>query len=103
MTNEYSHSTSPLSCPALQNLANLVTLQNRNKMLKAVCIGSYRPSSTEDSIEAAVQNQVGRVDAIDGIIRQMFEEYPQHQGALRKLSRTLTEYTKAPTQGSSSG
>lgn len=98
-----AHTARPLPCPALQNLANLVTLQNRNKMLKAVCNGSYRPSSTEDSIEAAVQSQVGRVDAIDGIIGQIFQEHPQHQGVLRKLSRVLTEYTKAPTPGSSSG
>lgn len=71
-------------------------------MLKAVCDGSYRPSSAEDSIEAALQSQLGRVDAIGGIVRQICEEHPQHQGALRKLSQTLAAYTKAPAQGSSS-
>lgn len=100
--NDKRPRTQHLSGSAPQNLANLVTLQNRNKMLKAVCDGSYRPSSTEDSIEAALQSQLGRVDAIGDIIRQISEEHPQHQGALRKLSQMLTAYTKAPTQGTSS-
>lgn len=64
-------------------------------MLKAVSDGSYRASSTGDSIEAALQNQVDRVNAIGAILQRVCEEFPQHQGALRKLSRTLAEFTNA--------
>uniref|UniRef100_A0A665UPX6 Coiled-coil domain containing 40 n=1 Tax=Echeneis naucrates TaxID=173247 RepID=A0A665UPX6_ECHNA len=69
-----------------KNLSQLVNLQSRNKKLHAVCEGSYQASSTNKSVEAALQSQMERVHSTSTILHRMCEEFPQHQGALRKLS-----------------
>ncbi|XP_028276271.1 coiled-coil domain-containing protein 40 [Parambassis ranga] len=71
------------------NLAYLVTLQSRSKRLLGACAGRYQPSTTAKSVEDAMQSQAQRVNTISTILDQVCKEFPQHQGALRKLSRAL--------------
>uniref|UniRef100_A0A3P8PNH1 Coiled-coil domain containing 40 n=1 Tax=Astatotilapia calliptera TaxID=8154 RepID=A0A3P8PNH1_ASTCA len=75
-----------------RNLGHLVALQSRAKRLRTVCEGSYRALSTPESVEAALQRQTDRLHAISTILHRVCEEFPQHQGALRRLSRALSEH-----------
>ncbi|XP_029366377.1 coiled-coil domain-containing protein 40 [Echeneis naucrates] len=84
-----------------KNLSQLVNLQSRNKKLHAVCEGSYQASSTNKSVEAALQSQMERVHSTSTILHRMCEEFPQHQGALRKLSLALATRTQAADQQAS--
>uniref|UniRef100_A0A3Q4HMW8 Coiled-coil domain 40 molecular ruler complex subunit n=1 Tax=Neolamprologus brichardi TaxID=32507 RepID=A0A3Q4HMW8_NEOBR len=72
-----------------RNLGHLVALQSRAKRLRTVCEGSYRALSTPESVEAALQRQTERLHAISTILHRVCEEFPQHQGALRRLSRAI--------------
>ncbi|KAM7393645.1 hypothetical protein PAMP_020502 [Pampus punctatissimus] len=78
-----------------RNLPHLVALQSRTKKLQAVCEGSYQASSTRESVEAALQSQMERVHAASTILHRVCEEFPQHQGALRRLSLVLAARTQA--------
>ncbi|XP_013767376.1 coiled-coil domain-containing protein 40 [Pundamilia nyererei] len=78
-----------------RNLGHLVALQSRAKRLRTVCEGSYRALSTPESVEAALQRQTDRLHAISTILHRVCEEFPQHQGALRRLSRALSEHAQA--------
>uniref|UniRef100_A0A3B4F537 Coiled-coil domain containing 40 n=1 Tax=Pundamilia nyererei TaxID=303518 RepID=A0A3B4F537_9CICH len=69
-----------------RNLGHLVALQSRAKRLRTVCEGSYRALSTPESVEAALQRQTDRLHAISTILHRVCEEFPQHQGALRRLT-----------------
>ncbi|XP_010732432.3 coiled-coil domain-containing protein 40 [Larimichthys crocea] len=77
-----------------RNLAHLVVLQSRTKKLQGVCEGSYQTSSTSESIGGFLQSQMERVHAASTILHRVCEEFPQHQGALRRLSRTLAAWTQ---------
>ncbi|KAG7219047.1 hypothetical protein INR49_019354, partial [Caranx melampygus] len=68
-----------------RNLNHLVVLQSRAKKLQGVCEGNYQALSTRESVETALQSQMERVHSIDTILHHVCEEFPQHQGALRKL------------------
>ncbi|XP_030600776.1 coiled-coil domain-containing protein 40 isoform X2 [Archocentrus centrarchus] len=69
-----------------RNLAHLVYLQRRAKRLQGVCEGSYQALSTPESVGAALQSQMERVHAV---LHRECEALPQHQEALRRLSRAL--------------
>uniref|UniRef100_A0A3B4F6Y6 Coiled-coil domain containing 40 n=1 Tax=Pundamilia nyererei TaxID=303518 RepID=A0A3B4F6Y6_9CICH len=85
----------PSEISLLGNLGHLVALQSRAKRLRTVCEGSYRALSTPESVEAALQRQTDRLHAISTILHRVCEEFPQHQGALRRLSRALSEHAQA--------
>ncbi|KAG8015044.1 Coiled-coil domain-containing protein 40 [Nibea albiflora] len=78
------------------NLAHLVVLQSRTKKLQGVRQGSYQASSTSESVGGSLQSQMERVHAASTILHRVCEEFPQHQGALRRLSRTLAAWTQTP-------
>lgn len=72
-----------------------MALQSRTKKLQGVFDGSYKASSTSESIEAALQSQMERMHAASTILHRVCEEFPQHQGALRRLSLVLATHTQA--------
>ncbi|XP_038570330.1 coiled-coil domain-containing protein 40 isoform X2 [Micropterus salmoides] len=78
-----------------RNLAHLVSLQSRTKKLQGVCGGSYQALSTSKSIGAALQSQMERVHTASTILHRVCEEFPQHQGALRRLSLALAARSQA--------
>lgn len=69
-----------------------MALQNRGRKLRDVCEGRYRLSSSRDTLAAAQQSQSERLEAVGAVLQRVCEELPQHQGALHKLSQTLTAY-----------
>ncbi|KAJ4944290.1 hypothetical protein JOQ06_012834 [Pogonophryne albipinna] len=77
-----------------RNLAHLVSLQSRMKKLQGVCEGSYRASATSESVAAALQSQMERVRATGTILQRVCEEFPQHQGVLRRLALALAARTQ---------
>nr|XP_020451651.1 coiled-coil domain-containing protein 40 isoform X1 [Monopterus albus] len=85
-----------------RNIAHLVALQGQNKKLQGVHEGSYQTSSTSESVEAALQSQMERVHAAIAILHHVCEEFPQHQGALCRLSLALAVRTQALDQETSS-
>ncbi|KAM9857686.1 coiled-coil domain-containing protein 40 [Aulostomus maculatus] len=78
----------------VKNLDHLLALQSRNKKLQDVCDGSYKASSTSESVGAALQRKMERVYAIHTIIHRVLEEFPHHQGTLHRLSLALAAYTE---------
>ncbi|XP_036970450.1 coiled-coil domain-containing protein 40 isoform X1 [Acanthopagrus latus] len=77
---------------------HLVTLQSRSKKLQEVRQGSYQALSTSQSISAALQRQMERVHATSTILHRVGEEFPQHQGTLRRVSQALAAHTQALEQ-----
>uniref|UniRef100_A0A3B4TDT8 Coiled-coil domain 40 molecular ruler complex subunit n=1 Tax=Seriola dumerili TaxID=41447 RepID=A0A3B4TDT8_SERDU len=84
-----------------RNLLHLVSLQSRTKKLQGVCEGNYQASSTSESVGAALQSQMERVHSTSTILHRVCEEFPQHQGALRRLSLALAARTQALDQQAS--
>ncbi|KAI3352756.1 hypothetical protein L3Q82_019334 [Scortum barcoo] len=78
-----------------RNLTHLVALQGRTKKLQGVCEGSYRALTTSESVGAALQSQMERVNTARAILHRVCEEFPQHQGALRRVSLRLAARTQA--------
>uniref|UniRef100_A0A4W5QVW7 Coiled-coil domain 40 molecular ruler complex subunit n=1 Tax=Hucho hucho TaxID=62062 RepID=A0A4W5QVW7_9TELE len=72
-----------------RNLARLVSLQGRAKQLQAVREGRYSALSTSEALEPALQRQEERLHAVATILHRVQQEFPQHQGALRRLSLAL--------------
>ncbi|KAF7668611.1 hypothetical protein LDENG_00001110 [Lucifuga dentata] len=81
-----------------RNLAHLVALQNRIKQLQMVREGRYQALSTSGSVETSLQSQKERVHAISTILHRVCEEFPQHQGVLRKLLLNLAARIQALEQ-----
>ncbi|XP_010887627.2 coiled-coil domain-containing protein 40 [Esox lucius] len=79
-----------------QNLARLVSLQGRAKQLQAVRDGRYVALSTADALEPAVQRQEERLHAVAAILHRVQQEFPQHQGALRRISLALASRAQTP-------
>ncbi|XP_070832310.1 coiled-coil domain-containing protein 40 isoform X1 [Chaetodon trifascialis] len=77
-----------------RNLAHLVALQSQTKKLQGVCEGSYQASSTSESVGVALQSLMERVHAASTILHRVCEEFPQHQGALRRVSLALAARTQ---------
>ncbi len=71
-----------------------MALQSRNKKLQGVREGSYKALSSSKSVDAALQKQMERVHAVSAIIHRACGEFPQHQGALRRLSLALAARTQ---------
>lgn len=96
MYKTYLHSSFVLPPPPtpLQNLARLVALQSRTKKLQGVFDGSYKALSTSESVAAALRSQMERVHAASTILHRVCEEFPQNQGALRRLSLVLATHTQ---------
>ncbi|XP_013856157.1 coiled-coil domain-containing protein 40 [Austrofundulus limnaeus] len=70
----------------------LLAAQNRCRKLRDVCEGKYRVSSSGEAIAAAQQRERERLEAVSTVVQDVCEAHPQHQGALHKLSQTLTAY-----------
>ncbi|XP_051801088.1 coiled-coil domain-containing protein 40 isoform X2 [Acanthochromis polyacanthus] len=82
-----------------RKLAHLVALQSRTKRLQGVCKGSYKAFSSSESVGEALQGQMERMHAASAILHRICEEFPQHQGALRKTLKTLAELTQQEQKG----
>ncbi|XP_060941517.1 coiled-coil domain-containing protein 40 [Limanda limanda] len=82
----------------VRNLDHLVTLQRRAKKLQGVCEGRYKASSTRESVRAALQTQAEHVHATCAILHRVCEEFPQHQGPLRRLTLALADRAQALDQ-----
>lgn len=92
-TTVRTHHNSLYTLPSLQNLACLVVLQGRTKRLQGVCEGRYQASSTSETVAAALQSQMECVHAASTILHHVCEEFPQHQGALCRLSLALAAHS----------
>uniref|UniRef100_A0A8C6SDG8 Coiled-coil domain containing 40 n=1 Tax=Neogobius melanostomus TaxID=47308 RepID=A0A8C6SDG8_9GOBI len=64
------------------------------KKLKSVLDNSYKPLSNSASIEAALQTQMERVHTVSTILHRVCQDFPQHQGALRKLTLALAAHSQ---------
>ncbi|XP_035602715.1 coiled-coil domain-containing protein 40 isoform X1 [Oncorhynchus keta] len=79
-----------------RNLARLVSLQGHAKQLQAVREGRYSALSTSEALEPALQRQEERLHAVTTILHRVQQEFPQHQGALRRLSLALAARLQTP-------
>ncbi|XP_056136486.1 coiled-coil domain-containing protein 40 [Lampris incognitus] len=77
------------------NLARLLALQNRAKHLQTLREGRYTPLSNREAVGAALQRQTERMHAVSAIVHQVYEEFPQHQGALYRLTLALAARMQA--------
>ncbi|XP_052383473.1 uncharacterized protein LOC127932288 isoform X2 [Oncorhynchus keta] len=77
-----------------RKLAHLVSLQGRAKQLQAVHEGRYSALSTGEALEPALQEE--RLHAVATILHRVQQEFPQHQGALRRLSLALAACLLTP-------
>ncbi|KAM3864676.1 coiled-coil domain-containing protein 40 [Diretmus argenteus] len=82
-----------------RNLARLVALQSRSKQLQAVHEGRYTALSTSEDVKDGLQRQKERVHTVSTILHRVCDEFPQHQGALRKLSLSLAARMETLEQG----
>ncbi|XP_062304160.1 coiled-coil domain-containing protein 40 isoform X2 [Osmerus eperlanus] len=88
-----------------RNLARLVSLQGRAKQLEAVRAGRYSVLSAggPEALEQGLQQQEERLHAVASILQRATQEFPQHQGPLRRLSLALAaRLHAAPQPGSQS-
>nr|XP_015212263.1 PREDICTED: coiled-coil domain-containing protein 40 isoform X1 [Lepisosteus oculatus] len=73
-----------------RNLAQIVSLQGRAKQLQAVREGRYSAVARSGSaLDTEMQRQEDRLHTISTILHRVCQEYPQHQGALRRVSLAL--------------
>ncbi|XP_029455039.1 coiled-coil domain-containing protein 40 isoform X2 [Rhinatrema bivittatum] len=83
----------------MQNLARIVAHQSRQKHLQAVKEGRYTLLyQTQQSLDNEMYKQMSRMHTISTIIHQIQQEYPQYQGALRKISLALEARLGAPEE-----
>lgn len=75
-----------------------MALQNRLKQLQMVREGRYHALSSSESVEAGLQSQKERAHAVSTILHRVCEEFPQHQGALRRLLLNLAARIQALEQ-----
>ncbi|XP_060941531.1 coiled-coil domain-containing protein 40-like [Limanda limanda] len=94
-SNTLNHEIVDLEDAKVRNLDHLLTLQNRAKKLQGVSEGRYKASSTRESVRAALQTQTEHVQATSAILHQVCEEFPQHQGPLRRLTLALAGRAQA--------
>ncbi|KAF7236894.1 Coiled-coil domain-containing protein 40 [Varanus komodoensis] len=74
-----------------QNLSDIVAHQTRIKHMQAVKEGRYNPiCRTEIMIRVERQKLEERLHAINVILHQIQQEYPQHQRTLRRLIQILS-------------
>lgn len=75
-----------------------MALQCRAKKLELVHQGNYESLSTSESVDAALQGQIERVHSINTILHHVCEEFPQHQGALRRPLLAIAALTQTLDQ-----
>ncbi|KAM4750889.1 coiled-coil domain-containing protein 40 [Anableps anableps] len=80
------------------NQTYLFAMQNRNKKLQEVCRGSYKLSSSSETVAAALQSQSERLEDYRNILKSSSEDFPQHQGALRRVILAVEAYLKVSKQ-----
>ncbi|XP_035993020.1 coiled-coil domain-containing protein 40 isoform X2 [Fundulus heteroclitus] len=80
------------------NQAYLIALQSRNKKLRDVCEGSYKLSSSEETVGAALQSQRERLEDYRSALKRNCEDLPQHQEALRHITQAVEAYIKISQQ-----
>ncbi|MGH0149870.1 UNVERIFIED_CONTAM: hypothetical protein FKN15_025217 [Acipenser sinensis] len=71
------------------NFSRFLAFQTRLKHLQTVKDGTYSPLVKTEALESEIQKQEDRIHAVSTIIDRICHEYPQHQGALRKVSLAL--------------
>ncbi|XP_072307379.1 coiled-coil domain-containing protein 40-like [Eucyclogobius newberryi] len=81
-----------------KNLYRLVAIQNWSKKLRSVKSNSYKPVSNSESIVMALQKQMERVHVTSTILHQTCQDFPQHKGALRKLTLALEAQSQENVQ-----
>ncbi|XP_024145241.1 coiled-coil domain-containing protein 40 [Oryzias melastigma] len=77
-----------------RSFARLLLLQNRSKKLHLVSEGSYKASSSSQTVEAALQAQATAVQDVSNILSNVCQEFPQHRETLRTVSRVLVLHTE---------
>ncbi|XP_060108826.1 coiled-coil domain-containing protein 40 isoform X2 [Heteronotia binoei] len=79
-----------LQAKKLQNLSDIVANQGRVKHMQLVKEGKYHPlCRTELMIRIERQKLETRLHAINVVIHQILQEFPQHYKLLQRLSQTL--------------
>lgn len=90
------HSLTQFSCPT-KNLSTLVALQTRLKHLQAVKDGRYVfLLRNKQSLLSELKRLEDRLGSINNILHHVKEEYPQFQGALLKVSQSITNGLGSP-------
>uniref|UniRef100_A0A8C3YJM1 Uncharacterized protein n=1 Tax=Catagonus wagneri TaxID=51154 RepID=A0A8C3YJM1_9CETA len=80
-----------------QNLSTLVTLQTRLKHLQAVKDGRYVfLLRNKQSLLSELRRLEDRLGSISNILHRVGEEHPQFQGALLKVSQSVTSGLESP-------
>lgn len=69
-------------------------MQSRNNKLQEVCNGSYKLSSSSETVEPALQSQRERLEDYSNVLKRSCEDFPQHQGALRCVTQAAEAYIK---------
>ncbi|MEQ2178007.1 hypothetical protein GOODEAATRI_009561 [Goodea atripinnis] len=82
----------------LKNQCYLIALQNRNKKLREVCAGSYKLSSSSETVVASLQSQRERLADYSNILKHRCEDLPQHQGVLHHVTQAIEAYIKMSQQ-----
>ncbi|XP_051792457.1 coiled-coil domain-containing protein 40 isoform X1 [Erpetoichthys calabaricus] len=73
-----------------RNFSQILTYQARQKHLQAVKDGKYTPLvKTKQALEAEAHKQEDRIHTISTIVDRVCYEYPELQGALRKVTLAL--------------
>ncbi|XP_041075699.1 coiled-coil domain-containing protein 40 [Polyodon spathula] len=81
-----------------RNFSRFLAFQARLKHLQSVKDGTYSPLVKTEALESEIQKQEDRIHAVSTIIDRICHEYPQHQGALRKVSLALAGRMQAPDE-----
>ncbi|XP_014906112.1 coiled-coil domain-containing protein 40 [Poecilia latipinna] len=80
------------------NQTFLITMQDRNKKLQAVCKGIYKPSSSSETIGATLQSQREHLEECSKVLKQSCEDFPEHQGALHPVTLAAEAFIKIANQ-----
>ncbi|XP_043971231.1 coiled-coil domain-containing protein 40 [Gambusia affinis] len=80
------------------NQTFIIAMQDRNKKLQAVCKGSYKLSSSSETIIASLQSQKEHLEECSKVLKQSCEDFPQHQGALHPVTQAAIAYIKIANQ-----
>ncbi|MBN3310411.1 CCD40 protein, partial [Amia calva] len=84
-----------------RNLSRIVGLQTRARLLQAVREGRYSvQAKSAETLEGEMQRQSDRLHATATILHRLCQEFPQHQGALRRVSLALSAKLQQPDQDS---
>ncbi|MGH0128960.1 UNVERIFIED_CONTAM: hypothetical protein FKN15_057803, partial [Acipenser sinensis] len=79
-----------------RNFSRFLAFQTRLKHFQSVKDGTYSPLVKTEALESEIQKQEDRIHAVSTIIDRICHEYPQHQGALRKLKDPVVKRYEVP-------